>query len=87
MNNTKNNPSGPKIINKWKVWVDRDLCIGAATCVALAEKTFALDKDNKAIILNSANEEASEAILDAAKGCPVAAIIIEDQNGKRIYPK
>lgn len=87
MNNIKINPSGPKLINKWKVWVDRDLCIGAATCVAIAEKTFALDKENKAIILDTAKKEAKEAILDAAKGCPVAAIIIEDETGKRIYPK
>ena len=84
---TKTDPSGPKSINDWKVWVDRELCIGAATCVALAEKTFALDKENKAIILETANKEAKEAILDAAKGCPVTAIIIEDKKGKRIYPK
>lgn len=82
-----NHPSGPKIIHNWKVRVDRELCIGAATCVALAEKTFALDKENKAIILDTANKEAKEAILDAAKGCPVAAIIIEEETGKRVYPK
>ncbi len=79
--------SGPKKINGWKVRVDRKLCIGAATCVALAAKAFALDTEAKAVILDTANEEAKEAILDAAKGCPVAAIIIEDENGKRIYPK
>ena len=82
-----NHSSGPKTIHNWKVRVDRELCIGAATCVALAEKTFALDKENKAIILDTANEEAKEAILDAAKGCPVAAIIIEEETGKRVYPK
>ena len=32
-----NNPSGPvKVKGKYKVWVDRSLCIGAATCVAVS---------------------------------------------------
>jgi ferredoxin len=35
-----------------KIVVDRDLCIGAATCVVLAGKTFALDEEGKAYILN-----------------------------------
>lgn len=79
--------SGPKKIHDWKVWVDRGLCIGAATCVAVAQKTFALDKEAKAIILDTAKTEAKEAILDAAKACPTAAIFIEDKNGKRVFPK
>lgn len=80
-------PSGPVKVRKLRVRVDRDLCIGAATCIALAAKTFTLDDDAKAVILESINEETDEAILDAARGCPVAAIIIEDENGNRIYPK
>jgi len=79
--------SGPKKIHGWKVRVDRGLCIGAATCVALAGKTFALDEEAKAVLLDSADEDTKEMILDAARGCPTAAIIIEDENGKRIFPK
>lgn len=80
-------PSGPVIIKKYKVWVDRDLCIGAATCVAVAPKTFVLDGEAKAIILESATEDEINTIIDAAKACPVAAIIIEDENGNRVFPK
>ena len=83
----KTNLSGPIMIGNWKVTVERKLCIGAATCVAIASKTFALDSEAKAIILDSAIEEAKDTILDAASGCPVAAIIIGDQNGNRIFPK
>jgi ferredoxin len=81
------NPSGPVMVGNWKVTVDRPLCIGAATCVAIAAKTFALDSEAKAVILDTAMEEAKDMILDAAKACPVAAIIIEDKTGKRIFPK
>jgi ferredoxin len=35
-----------------KIVVDRDACIGAATCVVLAGKTFALDEEGKVFILN-----------------------------------
>lgn len=76
-----------KKVHNWKVRVDRGLCIGAATCVAIASKSFALDREAKAVILDSANQDTKETILDAAKGCPTAAIIIEDENGKRIFPK
>lgn len=66
--------------------VDRDLCIGAATCVAIAPKAFALDDQAKAIILPTYNDESDEAILDAARGCPTAAIIVTDASGKQIFP-
>ncbi len=81
------NPSGPVIIRKLKTWVDRNLCIGAATCVAIAPKTFVLDSQAKAVYLNTAQEDTDATIIDAAKGCPVAAIIIEDEKGNRVFPK
>ena len=80
------NPSGPVKIRNLKMYVDRDLCIGAATCVAIAPQTFVLDSEAKAIILATADNDADSVIIDAAKGCPVAAIIIEDEQGKKIFP-
>ena len=81
-----NNPSGPIVVKRMSVKVDRDLCIGAATCVAVAAKAFDLDTEAKAVILDSADEETREAIIEAAKACPTAAIIIHDENGKQIFP-
>lgn len=84
----KKNPSGPvKVKKTYKVWVDRSLCIGAATCVAVSSKSFALDSEAKAVILKTIDEESLENIIDAAKACPVAAIFIEDEKGNRIFPK
>lgn len=83
----KNNPSGPVTVRNLKFWIDRDLCIGAATCVAIAPNTFLLDSDAKAIILNTAEADSDEVIIDAARGCPTAAIIVEDEKGNRIFPK
>ncbi|MBI2611544.1 ferredoxin [Candidatus Gottesmanbacteria bacterium] len=79
-------PTSPQKIRKLTVAIDRNLCIGAASCIAVAPKAFNLDNEAKAIFLPTAEEESSETILDAAKACPVAAIIIKDENGKQIFP-
>jgi len=82
------NPSGPVTLKSGhKVWVDRNLCIGAATCIAVSPKAYILDAEAKAIILDSVDEDTIENIIESAKACPVAAIIIEDSQGNRIFPK
>jgi len=82
-----NDPKVTRIIGKYSVRIDRSLCIGAATCVALAPKAYTLDDEAKAILLDTAIEETDEGIVNAAKGCPVAAIIITDnKTGKQIFP-
>jgi ferredoxin len=82
-------PNDPKVIRKirnWSMRIDRNLCIGAATCVALAPKAWALDDEAKAIILDTSSEETDQTLLDAAKSCPVMAIFITDETGKQVYP-
>ncbi len=83
---------------KYKVKVDRELCIGAATCVAVAPKVFELDSEGKAVILKKDQtktsdfveyeniDDSEENILNAAKSCPVDAIVIVevDDAGKEI---
>lgn len=81
-----------------RVRVDRELCIGAASCLALLPEVFELDEEGKAVIISKDGTKASEwtdyakipinanLILEAARSCPTNAIIIEDDNGKQIYP-
>ena len=78
--------SGPTKVGQFVVQVDRDLCIGAGTCVALALKAFALDEQGKAVILDSADEETEDMLLEAARSCPTAAIILKRENGEKIFP-
>ena len=81
------NPQGPITVRNLKVTVDRDLCIGAATCLAIAPQTFTLDDEAKAIFLDTTASDSNDDIMDAARGCPTAAIIIEDiETGKQVYP-
>ncbi len=87
----------------YKVKIDRPLCIGAASCVAVAPETFELDSEGKAVVkkkdgtmtsdfVNYSDINDNETnILNAAKSCPVNAIIIvevDDQGNevKQIWP-
>lgn len=71
---------------KWKITIDRDLCIGAASCVALAAKTFNLDSENKAVVLEGEGDP-PDLVKLAAESCPTKAIIITDEEtGKQEYP-
>lgn len=73
---------------KYKVKVDRELCIGAASCVAVAPNTFDLDSEGKAVIKKKDGTQTSDFvayedindnetnIMNASRSCPVNAIII-----------
>lgn len=91
----------PKVPPIKKIRVDHNLCIGSASCVAIAAKTFVLDTEGKAVVLDPKGKEAAaserqrpaggwadsdEAVLEAAKSCPTSAIILEDEEGKQVYP-
>ena len=69
-----------------KIKIDRSLCIGAASCVVIAPKVFQLDSEAKAEVVDEKGAD-DTTILDAAKSCPVLAIIIEDDTGKQIWPE
>lgn len=68
-----------------KVYIDRDLCIGAASCVAIAPGVFQLDDENKAYVVKQDAAD-DETILLAAQSCPTKAIFLYDEDGNQIYP-
>lgn len=71
---------------KYSVEILRDVCIGAASCVAIAPETFGLDDENKVVLIESDWNE-DEIILAAAQSCPVFAIIVKDaETGKQLFP-
>ncbi len=66
--------------------VDRELCIGAAPCVAIAGSVFQLDEEGKAIVIDAKGTDDATIKL-AAEACPVRAIILSDEaSGTQIYP-
>ena len=71
-------------VNRIKIEVDRDLCIGSGDCVDSAPEVFALDDEGKAIVLDTDAADIDD-VVEAARNCPVTAIFVIGEEGE-IYP-
>jgi ferredoxin len=71
---------------QYTIRVDRDKCIGAASCVGIASGTFKLDDQNKAIVISQTGDTAENVLL-AAQSCPTNAITLTDEAGNQVWPK
>ena len=71
--------------NGVRIEVDRELCFGFGDCVDTAPRVFALDDEEKAIVLDP-DGASLEKIVEASQNCPVDAIIITAADGTQIYP-
>lgn len=86
------NPSPDFYVRKHKgsryiVEYRRDLCTGAVVCSLIAPNTFAMDDENKAVLIHSVELDSDDVILAAAQSCPALAIIIKDaETGEQIFP-
>lgn len=56
-----------------KIKVDRELCTGCGTCVALCPASYKLDEENKSVVLGE-----SDCAKKAADACPEGAITVEE---------
>ncbi|MDO8462998.1 MAG: ferredoxin [bacterium] len=76
----------PKIA---KIVIDRDLCIGAASCVTIAPDVFDLDDENKAVFVLGYESHLADfdTVLMAAQSCPTKAIFLYDEEGNQLYPE
>jgi len=84
-----------------KLSIDRNLCIGAASCIAICPNVFSLDAENKAVLSKKSGPPTSDRtdvselsaehiddsdLLLAAQSCPTRAIFLHDETGKQVYP-
>lgn len=72
--------------NITKIVVDRDLCIGAASCIAVAGTVYQLDGENKAVVTDG-NSVDDATLIMSAESCPTKAILLFDKDGKQVFPK
>jgi len=72
---------------KYKLEIDRNLCVGDGACVNEAPGTFEMDDESIATVTNPAGNTPEE-ILAAAQSCPVDAIILTDAaTGEKVWPQ
>lgn len=62
-----------------RVEVDQMTCVGSANCVAVAEGVFQLNDEEKAEVVDP-TAQPIDALREAEKQCPVAAITVEEQD-------
>jgi len=62
----------------YQIRINRALCSGFAECVGIAPEVFMLGDDKISIVLDAEAAD-DEAVLDAARACPVDAITLIDQ--------
>ena len=68
-----------------QVRILRQECCGNAQCVDIAPDVFALDSKAKAVVLD-AEAATPERLIEAAEACPCSAIVVEDDEGKTVFP-
>jgi ferredoxin len=64
-------------MTRWKVFVDKNVCISSAMCVALAPGRFVLDEQQRSGPVE-AEIDPDEVVRDAAASCPSEAIRLVD---------
>lgn len=82
--------------------IDRDLCIGAASCVVVYPDVFEMDDENKAVLKLKDGSKTSEStnvklldvtsvdddtLLLSAQSCPTGAVFLYDEEGTQVYPE
>lgn len=71
---------------KLRVWVDPNVCVGNAMCVAIASACFRLNEKRQSETVDPTADSA-EKVLEAAENCPVSAIHVEDvESGEKLFP-
>lgn len=86
---------------KYRVRVDEDLCIGAASCVTITPDIFQLNDENKAIVLDQKGEDTEEKyerwlelddegyenLILSAQSCPTLAVFVYNETGDQLFPE
>ncbi len=67
-----------------KARVDPRVCIGSSNCVESAPEAYEMDERGVAAVVGGGASD--DALLVGARGCPVGAIEVFDETGRRIFP-
>lgn len=69
------------------VRIQREQCIGSANCIKVAPEVFELDEGSIVAFRPDAAEIDSQRLTEACDVCPVDALEVFDEAGRRIIPR
>jgi ferredoxin len=64
-------------MSRWKVSIDKNVCISSAMCIAIAPGRFVLDEQQRSGPVEAVIDP-DEVVRDAAASCPSEAISLVD---------
>ncbi|HEX5831423.1 MAG TPA: ferredoxin [Gemmatimonadaceae bacterium] len=74
-----------RVVHGLRVRIDRDLCVGFGDCVTAAPLAFRLDEASVAVFATPEQVD-REQLLRACEACPVDALTVWDEDGRRLVP-
>lgn len=66
-----------------KVEIDYTRCVSTGACMVAAPEVFVVKEDGTWVLQETPGEELREKVLDAMRGCPTHAVIVEE-NGLQL---
>lgn len=64
-------------MTRWRIVIDRNICVGSSNCIATAPEYFAFDEEDRACTPPGTVPPLPE-IIEAAEFCPTSAIDVVD---------
>jgi ferredoxin len=61
-----------------RVRVDEDACVGDGSCAEICPRVFEMEGDLALVKVERVPEELEDMVREAADGCPVEAIMIDE---------
>ncbi len=68
-----------------QIRIRRSECCGHAQCVEVAPHVFQLDSKQKSVVIDPGVLPLDK-LMEAAEACPCSAIVVEDDDGKQVFP-
>ncbi len=69
-----------------KIFINPELCIGAASCLGVAPEAYELNEESIAVLKTSWKELTDDLLIQSAQSCPTKAIFLFDKERKQIFP-
>ena len=69
-----------------QIRIDRTLCVGTKNCIHVAPEVFELGYDQIVTFLEDALDIERDRLIEACAVCPVGALLVFDETGRRLVP-
>ncbi len=72
--------------NDLKVTIDAGKCLVSSICTSIAPTAFQIGSAGRVELLDTGSVD-RDTLIDAVEACPTKALILDEADGTRIWPK